>query len=777
MYFRVRESLEPDLDNASEGKRKVHAVSARPCFVCFFAAIQYAHNKFNEHIMTPSFARPSFLSHPAFRPTMIALAIAQALCLPRAYAAAEPEAIAATDTSTLQEVVVSGSKAPPKPDHSKVAGFIDEKLLDTPFSVNAWGTKQLEDLQIRLTTDVVKYDASVNDAYNAVGYAEQFSIRGFPLDNEYSYRKDGFAIPDDGVIPLENKETIEILKGVSGFESGFATPGGIINYVTKRPTDSDLRSITTSISERGTLYGAMDLGGMSSDKQFGYRINAAEERLRSYIVGANGHRQFVSGAFDWHLSSQALLQIDFDYQHRAQISAPGFQLTNGTDLPQGINADMMLNNQPWSKPVDTRDSDIGIRYEYKLDSAWTASIAVNKHEFKRNDYTAFPFGCSTGNLASGYCANGDYDVYDYQSVGESKSSWGGQALLNGQFSTGTINHQLALGLADSQRKDYFGAYVYDFVGTSNIFNPVVVGQSTNTTGPVVLQRTDKEWSAFVQDAIHFNEAWTLHTGLRRLHVDRTQLGFIGYQHDYWVPNIAVVYKPAQNTSLYASFAQGVEHGTVAPFGTNNANQILDPARSKQVEVGIKTDVNKDLTLTAALFRIEKPLAYIDTNQDSNFNNYIQNGHARHTGLELTAQGRITPQLTLGASITALDAIQQDTGDASQDGKRVLDVPRLKSTIYVDYAIAGIKGLDVNASWQYSGNKAYTPDNTVIVPGYQVYNAGGRYVTRIGNTTTTLRFNVDNVLNKFYWRDATQELGGYLFPGAPRFYKLSAQFDF
>ena len=128
-------------------------------------------------------------------------------------------------------------------------------------------------------------------------------------------------------------------------------------------------------------------------------------------------------------------------------------------------------------------------------------------------------------------------------------------------------------------------------------------------------------------------------------------------------------------------------------------------------------------------------------------------------------------------MTALDAIQQDTGDITQDGKRVLDVPKLKTTIYADYAVADLKGLNLNASWQYSGNKAYTPDNAVIVPGYQVYNVGARYLTRVGNTTTTIRFNVDNVLNKFYWRDATQQLGGYLFPGAARLYKLSAQFDF
>src|SRR5207247_209668 len=104
-------------------------------------------------------------------------------------------------------------------------------------------------------------DASVSDSYNAVGYSEQFSIRGFNLDNASSYRKDGFAIPADAQIPLENKERIEILKGLAGLQAGVAAPGGIVNYVTKRPTAAPLRSATFEVRERGTVYGAFDLGG------------------------------------------------------------------------------------------------------------------------------------------------------------------------------------------------------------------------------------------------------------------------------------------------------------------------------------------------------------------------------------------------------------------------------------------------------------------------------------------------------------------------------------
>jgi iron complex outermembrane receptor protein len=631
----------------------------------------------------------------------------------------------------------------------------------------------------------MKFDASVNDNYNAVGYSEQFSIRGFALDNAVSYRKDGLAIPADASIPLENKERIEVLKGLASFQDGFATPGGVIDYITKRPTATPLRSVTLGVSERGTLYGAADLGGMFDDQRFGYRINAASERIRSYIKGADGEREFVSAAFDWKISSASLLQLDMDYQTKSQLSAPGYQLFNGTDLPRNVYADTMLNNEPWARPVKTRDGNLGLRYQYKLNDDWHATLSANQHQFKRDDFTAFPSGCTNGGLVSGYCSNGDFDMYDYQSWNESKSPFAMQGVLNGKFATGTIKHDVAFGLNYARRRDVFGNYVYDLVGTSNVFQPVVLphSQLSEDATSIFLRRADNEQSWFAQDIIALSSQWKLHTGLRYLKITRKQYnpnldsdptanGEVRFDHDYVLPSLALVYKPAANWSLYADYTRGLEHGGTAPIGTVNANQTLDPSKSRQVELGVKTDVTRDFSLSVAAFRITKPLEITNA-----ANVYVREGDAEHTGLELSAQGKLDANLTLGASLTALHARQEGTGDPTLDGKKVTNVPSLKSAVYVDYLLPQMPALRLNATWQYASSKAFSPDNTVTVPGYHVLDAGARYATQIAGTATIVRFNVDNVLNKFYWRDVTQELGGYLFPGAPRTYRLSAQFVF
>jgi len=136
--------------------------------------------------------------------TVLACAIVQAFSL-------SSQAFAQETAS----VVVTGSKWIAL-DRASVGGFADVPLLESPASITSISQSQMQDLSIRSATDAARYDASIGDAYNAIGYAEQFSVRGFALDNATSYRKDMIAISGDTQIPIENKERIEVLRGLAG---------------------------------------------------------------------------------------------------------------------------------------------------------------------------------------------------------------------------------------------------------------------------------------------------------------------------------------------------------------------------------------------------------------------------------------------------------------------------------------------------------------------------------------------------------------------------------
>ncbi len=714
-----------------------------------------------------------------FRHKLIVLAVACAL--PPAVSAQQADS---SDNVLPAVVVTSAPSADGIARNASIGGFSEAPLRETPASISVVTHEQMQERSIRTATDAVKYDASVQNSYNAVGLSDWFAIRGFTLDMGSNYRKDGMVILAHSAIPMENKERFEILKGLAGLQAGVASSGGILNYVTKRPTDEPLRSATFEVRERGTIYGAVDLGGRTEDKRFGYRINAATEDIKSYVRGSDGDRRFISGAFDWRLSPRALLAIDMDYQHKSQLTVPGFQLL-GDDhvIPTGISGKTMLNNQSWSLPVTDDTNNLGIKFEYELNDNWRTTLQANRFELRRDDAVALASGCPATNAPVGYCANGDFGLYDLRRDNDKRTVTTMQALLQGRFSTGSVRHDLTTGVSTLNRRDNFAEYLFTPAdGPGNIWSGVQRGVTLLPTEPVALRRKDEERSVFVQDVLTLSEQFKLHAGVRYTEVDRVQFDANGTEirntdKGFVLPNVALVYSPRADLSLYATYAQGLEPGGEVPAGNPNAESVLDPNKSKQVEVGIKTDLTPDISVAAALFQIKRDNEYLNPT-----GMYVVAGKQVHRGLELSAQGRATRNLLMGASFTALQAKMEGTGDANVEGKRVGNVPKFKSAVFADYTLPQLPALGLNATWIYSSSKVFAPNSEIAalnkrVDGYHVLNLGARYRTKVGDTATTLRFGVDNVFDKFYWGDAANAFGGYLIPGAPRVFRLSAQFDF
>ena len=128
-----------------------------------------------------------------------------------------------------------------------MSGFGDLPLKDVPISATVIDSAQLQSSGARRLADLTQFDASVTDAYNSAGYWDFLSVRGFVLDNRFNYRREGLPISAETAIPLDNKERVEILRGTSGIQAGTSAPGGLVNYVVKRPTEQDLREVYRNI--------------------------------------------------------------------------------------------------------------------------------------------------------------------------------------------------------------------------------------------------------------------------------------------------------------------------------------------------------------------------------------------------------------------------------------------------------------------------------------------------------------------------------------------------
>ncbi len=442
-------------------------------------------------------------------------------------------------------VVVHGETEDNYLPESITVGTLDGATLqEAPLSATVVTRDLLNDQISRLLSDVVRNDASVGDDYVPVGYYGVYQIRGFPIDLATGLEVNGMTIAGEQDVPLENKQSVEFLKGIASVESGVANAGGLIDYVTKRP--ANIEAVDFATDERGTAYGAADFGHLfGTRKQVGARLNLAGERIVPYMNDTNGWRAMGAGAADWKIDSATTLKGDFEYQHKTERDGSGYQLLGGTALPDinSIYRSTMLGDQPWGEP-DTYDTfNTSARLEHNFSPSWAAFAAASLSHSLIQDNVIYAYGAAldpNNNYAvncpgapdapayffcpavPGVTDGGDYGIYDYRDPGELRIDAEAEAMLTGHIHTGSVTQDLTVGgvvfLRSVQQPGYYtiqnpydpsgivqdGA-VYTYVGSENIYQPIApIAQESplELAGPRRLWEDSHQTSAVIQDRVH-----------------------------------------------------------------------------------------------------------------------------------------------------------------------------------------------------------------------------------------------------------------------------------
>jgi iron complex outermembrane receptor protein len=719
------------------------------------------------------------------------LALLSALAFAPAPAARADDATTATDKPQATPLATVHVKANRDKGYRAESSQIDTfgsfgsaPLHDTPAAVSVITRDQIDDRQPRTLSELARSDAALGDNYAPVGYYQDIAIRGFALDLATGYRLNDMTITGEQLTPLEDKQRVEVLKGLGGLEAGVVAPGGLVNYVSKRP--ADVRTATVGTDSHGSRYTAVDLGGWLSPS-FGLRVNAAHEDMHSYVQHTNGRRSFLSLAADWKIGPNATLQLDTDYQTSGQRSVSGYQLLGGTVLPPHPSRTRLLGYEPWQQPVGIAASNSTARFDYRFNDAWSAQLSAGHSRSRINDNVAFAYGCFySPACASGatpgyfFAPNGDYDIYDFRSPGDTRRNDEARAVLKGSFDTGSVSHEVSLGASAFRRTLDQRPYVYDYVGTGNIdqVDPPYFAPSPNQPGPSARTLTSWQHALFALDRVHLGAHWQVLLGGRfvRLHersYDDSGLLQRDTRLSKALPQAAVLWQPTAPLTVYASYSESLSLGGEAPYWTTNGGTILAPLHARQLETGVKYEWSDALSLQAALYRIRQPYQFAQPDDSAYGFTFVQHGQQVHSGLELNAAGRISPNLRLTASVNLIRARARDTGTPSYEGHQIVNVPRLRTAVYLDYRLPFAPNLGLLGGWRYASANPATPDGVTSVPAYHVFDAGLRYNSQWNGHALTWRLNVDNVFNHFYWRDTGSAYGdSYLFPGAPRLARLS-----
>lgn len=719
---------------------------------------------------------------PLTRPHRTALACMTSLV---ATTCLQPAHAQTTSDATLPRVTVT---APAAGSTAAITGFGDRPIDSLPLQATVIDREQLDAAGARRLADVLKLDASTTDAYNAAGYWDFIAVRGYTIDQRFNYRREGLPISAETAIPLENKERVEILKGTSGIQAGTSAPGGLVNYVVKRPTAVPLRSVTLSTGERGSLGLAVDLSDRAgSQREFGWRLNATSEDRRPQIEDYGRlRRSLLAVAGDWQIDAGSLLQVEIEASKQTGASLPGYSLL-GDALP-APRKPANLNNQPWSLPNVFEGLTGSLRYERTLGSGWRWTSQVGAQRLRTDDRLAYAFGCTDGDVyyADRYCPNGDFDLYDFRSDGERRRVDALETALQGQVQTAGLTHSLRVGLQASRQRTDVQRQAFNFVGTGNIdgtlvtpADPALTDEGTN--------RKERSTEFFANDAIDWGAGWTTWLGLRHTRLQRESVRTDGsratsYDQSITTPWLAAAYEWRPRQTVYASWGRGAESavvpGRVDRYG-DAAGQALPVLESRQWEIGLKgrtaaptaaDGTGLQASWSAAWFDIDRP-AITDTGTA-----YFIDGSARHRGIDASASVDAGPW-TLAGSGMWLDAERRGAQNAALNGQRPVNVPRHTLRLQGRYRVAAVPHLELATDVSHEGprNVLVLPDGSIELPSWTRTDVGLRWRQPTSAGTLTWRLGIDNVFDRRAWKESPTQFGHvYLYPLDARTLRLSLQ---
>ncbi len=689
------------------------------------------------------------MNKPTYLATLLPVLITLASQSVHAEAASEDEIVVTSQPSGNPASAPSGAGF--KTNDIDVGPQGNKAWVDTPYSTTTVTKMMIENQQAQSVSELLKYSPSTQMQARGgmdVGRPQSRGMQGSVVANS---RLDGLNIVSTTAFPVETLERLDVLNSLTGALYGPASPAGQFNFIAKRPTEETLREVTLGYQSRNAFTGHIDLGGhIDDDNRFGYRVNILNEEGEGNLDDSTLRRKLLSVAMDWNIQPGTQLQLDASHYEFVQKGYPGsFSYGPGIKLPSAPdpkNKNLALSTAGNDLTTDT----VSTRLIHYLNDDWSVTAGVGWQQADR-----------AMRSVSSKIINDQGDIS--RTMKDSTAAGRFRVLsntttLNGHVDTGSIGHDIALSTTGYVWSLYSAKGTgssYNW-GTTNMYDPSEMTEKGDgkirTSGDRYKSGVNTQQSITVGDTITLTPKWSTMFYLSQSWIQSQSYNKNGHKtsqidEDGLSPNAALMYKITPNVMTYISYAESLEQGGTAPINSDvkNAGQTLDPYRSKQYEVGLKADVS-GLNLGAALFRLERPFAYVDPNDDV----YKEQGNQVNNGLELTASGNVWQGLNVYSGVTFLNPKLKDTASDSTSDKQVVGVPKVQANMLAEYSLPSIPQWVYSANIHYTGKRAANDTNTAWAGSYTTWDLGTRYTTKISNVPTTFRVVVNNVFDKHYW---------------------------
>lgn len=613
-------------------------------------------------------------------------------------------------------------------------------VLETPASVATVTQDVLTEQGITSVDEALHNFANFTRTGAAFGAFENYSSRGFFTNNADNYLRNGRAYARFIAPPIESVERVEVLKGPAGFLYGKGSPGGLVNFITKRPTPEFEASVTGTVGAYDYYKAAVDIGGPIDDL-WGYRVNASTLESESYRDFAYVDRDFLALAVDWMPTDATTVLFNVDYLKDRRPQITGTVALNGeiVDIPKS-----RVLNQPWGQ-YNTDVFNAGFNTETEMSDNWRLYTSYNFQRFEIDRLDSLPsfiLDEATGDVR--------FRARDRESTSDVHSAI---LDLTGTFLTGGVEHTLLVG-ANLDYESGSGRDSNTINSVQNVFDPTYTDAPPDFTIPPGWKEKIRTAGLYVQDQMGVTDRLDLILGARFSVYDyewrdvEAPADVYEEEDKSLTPRLGLVYKLRESTSLYATYAEGFEPNGPAFDGTNTGEQ-LDPTESTQYEAGVKMELfEQRLGLSLAAFQITRTgEPYYDAVADLT----VQRGERRHRGLEFDLSGRLGEQWNLMFSTMYLDTEITQDADPTLIGNESAGAPELSFSLWTSYDLhPQVAGLKVFGGVRYESDRPGDDANSFTLPSYSRVDVGASYTIPTGANELVLRLNIDNLFDERYY---------------------------
>ncbi len=597
--------------------------------------------------------------------------------------------------------------------------------LAIPFSVGVVNQALLQDSMALRLEDTAQFVSGVQPSSGDSGFNTDLRIRGFTtagsaylngvLDNQR------FQVRDMALI-----ERVEILKGHSSVLYGSGSPGGTVNYVSKKPQSEFAHQISYAVGSYDFNRTVVDsTGPLNADKSLLYRVIATGQISDTFRENVSNDRATVAPSLTWKYADGGALNLDFEYGYQNQP----YRFDNV------YTQNRVVYDQSYVDPRAHSDRHywrFSTALDQQLTSVWSLHFSSHYFHVERDDVLLGFYTFVNPTTVSGYYRD-IHDHYDQYSL---------RGELHGEFD-GLGKHHWISGLERNDANDRLHSQRRIGGFTLNIFNPDFNHPLPSTT------RLDTgfkqvEYGFYSNDQIDLNRYWHVSGGLRYSLFDndssRNDVFTNLNQQDAMTYSGGLSFTPLEQLALYYGYSQSFQANTA----TDHNLQVLPAKQGGLHEVGIKSQwLDKRLGISAALYRLQQSNLPGRDPVDPDYS--IAIGEIHSHGFELDATGQVTERLQLLGNYSWVEA--EFGGGTELQGNGFRSTPKHSGSLWTRYQML----LDLPGKLHFGGglvlvNRRFGDDaNSFKVPGYVRTDLSVQYQI----DKLDFRIRVENLLDKRY----------------------------